>query len=66
MDDLTYYILRTAVRVARDEQIRTLKALRARLATLFPDAPDQRDAAIKTWAEYTVSAHPNGVTRWER
>lgn len=57
MDDLAFDILRAAVRVARDEQIRRLSGLRSRLAQLYPEAPDQCEAAIKAWAQYTQNTY---------
>jgi hypothetical protein len=63
LDELTFEILRAAVRVARDEQIRSLPALRARLARMYPQFPEQIKGAIETWAQYVKQANPNGVSR---
>lgn len=50
MDDLTFEILQAAVRIARNEQIRTIATLRARLTSLYPGQGDQCDVAISEWA----------------
>lgn len=63
MDDLTFEILRAAVRVAKDYQIRRLDGLRARLAQMYPNDEPQREAAIQAWANYTRTANPGGVER---
>jgi hypothetical protein len=65
MDDLTYVILQSAVTVAKEQQIRTLPALRTRLALMYPNAPEQCEAALTAWGEYVRKAHPNGVSRHE-
>lgn len=62
MDDLTFEILRAAVTVVKEHQIRTLPALRTRLALMYPDAPEQREGAITAWVEYTRKANPRGVS----
>ncbi|MYM92635.1 hypothetical protein [Duganella vulcania] len=61
MDDLTFDILRSAVRVAKDEQIGRLDGLRLRLAQMYPDAPIQREQAIIEWANHVRAAHPTGI-----
>lgn len=48
-------VLMTAVRVARDEQIRTVAALKARLSGLFPGQDSAIHEALVTWAEYEKS-----------
>lgn len=55
MDDLTFEILRVAVRIAKDEQIKRLAVLRKRLAQLYPDAAPQRDAAINAWTSQVLA-----------
>ena len=62
MDDLTYEILHAAVTVAKEHQIRTLPALRNRLALMYPNSPEQCEAALTAWSEYVRKAHPNGVS----
>lgn len=45
-------LLMAAVRLARDEQIRTVAALRSRLLGLFPGSEEQVGEALLTWANY--------------
>ena len=47
-------ILRCAVRIARDEQIKKVNALRSRLETMFPASDQDIDMALTTWANMAV------------
>lgn len=51
-------ILQSAVRIARDEQIRTLVRLRQRLNAIFPNEEATIEIALAKWAEYEVAAEP--------
>lgn len=52
MNDQTFEILRTAVNLAKQEQIRSVSALKQRLNSLYDNCSDDVDAAIKFWAAY--------------
>lgn len=54
MHDLTFDILRSAVTLARNEQIDKVGVLRARLEEIFPQWNAEIDAALKLWAEYAA------------
>lgn len=56
MSDETFYILRTAVNVARDRQIGRLATLRSILSGMFPGKDEQISEALSVWATY-ASAH---------
>ena len=47
-------ILMTAVRVARDQQITTLAALKQRLQDIFPGEEDGVEWALSAWRAYEV------------
>lgn len=47
-------ILRTAVTVAKVEQIRRLPTLKARLQQLFPGKENSISEAIQYWADHTA------------
>jgi hypothetical protein len=47
-----FEVLQVAVRVARDQQIKTLLSLRANLGRLFPSRADDIDQAIAYWAAH--------------
>lgn len=64
LDDLTFEILRAAVRVSKDYQIRRLDGLRARLAMMYPNNEPQREATVQAWAQYVRTANSNGVERF--
>jgi hypothetical protein len=64
MDVLVFEILRSAVRMAKEDQIRSLATLRARLALMWPDHAVQREAAITEWAKYTRMANPRGLANY--
>lgn len=51
-------ILQSAVRIARDEQIRTLVRLRQRLNAIFPGEEATIEIALAKWAEYEVATEP--------
>lgn len=53
-----FEVLRTAVREARDRQIKSLKALREHLALLFPSRREDVEQAIAYWA---ASVRRHGV-----
>ncbi len=52
MSNDTFEILRAAVNVARDRQVRRLSTLRALLARMFPGQDAQIDEAIQAWSSY--------------
>lgn len=46
-------MLMAAVNIARHRQVRTLEALRQKLAAAYPEVPkDVVEAALKYWANY--------------
>jgi len=47
-----FEILRAAVTVAKNEQIRTVAKLRARLLELYPGKVDEVKEALVCWANY--------------
>jgi hypothetical protein len=55
-------ILLAAVRIARGDQIRTVKALKARLLQIWPKKPKSIKVALKYWAEYEA-AKPGALRR---
>lgn len=48
----TFAILRDAVLLARDEQIRSIDQLRSRLQQVWPESPDEIQLALQTWGRY--------------
>lgn len=48
-------ILFAAVRIARGDQIRTVKALKARLLAIWPKKPKSINAALEYWANYEAA-----------
>lgn len=48
-------ILFSAVRIARDENVRSLKALQARLLAIWPKKPKSIKAALRIWANHEVA-----------
>jgi nucleoid DNA-binding protein len=48
-------ILFAAVRIARGDQIRTVKALKARLLQIWPKKPKSITVALKYWAKYETA-----------
>ena len=52
MTDKVFEILRSAVNLARDEQIRSLATLKTRLRHFYPGCETEVDEAINAWAEY--------------
>lgn len=48
-------ILFAAVRIARDENVRTLKVLKARLLKLWPKKPKSISVALTYWANYEAT-----------
>ncbi len=51
MSEEAFEILRAAVTLAKNEQIRTVSALRSRLLQIFPGKEAQADEAIQCWAQ---------------
>ena len=58
-----FEILRSAFNMARYEQIRTLPALRTRLAKAFPNEESDVEAAISTWANYSADRRREELDR---
>lgn len=52
MTEETFQILRSAVTIARNEQIRRLSTLREKLAQKFPGQDEQIREALAAWAKY--------------
>lgn len=52
MSDEAFVILKAAVNIARNEQVRRLATLRRKLSALFPGKEDHINEAICTWASY--------------
>ena len=48
-------ILLTAVRIARDENVRNVGALTSRLKTIWPKKPKSICAALTYWANYEAA-----------
>jgi hypothetical protein len=63
LDEFVFEIIRAAVNLARNEQIRSLSTLRVRLATMYPGKDAECDAAIAAWAASIQERHPNGLGR---
>lgn len=57
LSDKGYEILRYAVNIVRNEQIRRLHALRARLLKDFPGEDDNVRAALRYWALREHAVH---------
>lgn len=58
-DDLTedqFEILRSAVTIARGDQVRRLDTLRQRLLSHYPKHEADIDAALRYWANYEVDS----------
>lgn len=55
LTDLQFVILQAAVTLVKNEQIKRLSALRARLRQVFPDKPKNIERALTYWANYLVS-----------
>jgi hypothetical protein len=55
-------VLFAAVRIARGDQVRTVKALKARLLQIWPKKPKSITVALKYWAEYEA-AKPGALRR---
>lgn len=52
LTSIQFQILRTAVNVARDEQIRSVSLLRQKLLVRYPKKPKSIEVAIQFWADY--------------
>ncbi len=52
VSDDTFNILKAAVNIARNEQVRRLATLRAKLSAIFPGKDEQITEAINAWAEH--------------
>lgn len=59
LTDLGYEILRVAVNLGRYESVRTVAALRKRLAEKYPDHDDDIADALHFWAKNTRERHPD-------
>lgn len=57
MTDLTFDILRSAVTLAKNEQIEKVSRLKARLLDIYPNNQSEIDAAIQAWARYATRAY---------
>ncbi len=55
LSEAAFDILRAALRIARDEQIRRLTTLRSRLESAFPGQQADVRAALLYWAGYHKS-----------
>ena len=55
MSDESFEILRTAVNIARDRQIRRLATLRSILSNMFPGKSVQINEALSAWADYAAA-----------
>lgn len=51
LDDLTFEILRSAITVARVENIQSLPELRSRLLDRYPEQENAVEAALAAWAK---------------
>lgn len=54
-------ILFTAVRIARDENVRNVRALTSRLKTIWPNKPKSICAALTYWANYEAAKSRVGL-----
>lgn len=54
--DLVFEILRAAVTLAKNEQVRRRDTLRKSLLELYPRHEAECDAALKTWAGYAATS----------
>lgn len=52
MTDETVEIIRAAVRLAKNEQIKRLSTLRARLLDIYPGKDGAIEEALAAWARY--------------
>lgn len=55
LTDLQLTILMAAVRIARNDNVRTLPALQRKLSVIWPKKPRSIRRALKYWADYEVS-----------
>jgi hypothetical protein len=51
--DQIFLIVRSAVNLAREEEIKSVEALRSRLKENFPGLHDECDTAISAWAKFS-------------
>ncbi len=58
MTEAVFEILRSAVNLARNEQIRNVPALKARLLSFYPGHEDDLNQAIYLWAQYVQVKGP--------
>lgn len=59
--DDQFEMLRTAVTITRNESIRRLAQLRARLNGLYPGRAEDVNAALRFWSKNLQERYPNGV-----
>lgn len=52
LSNSAFEVMRSAVNIARNEQIRTVDALKKRLLDFYPSRETDVDNAISTWARY--------------
>ena len=55
MSEGVFEILRSAVNLAREEQIRNVPALKSRLLRSYPERESEVNEAIFAWAQYVQS-----------
>lgn len=60
LNETGFEILRAAVRIARDGNVKRLEDLRSRLAEIYPDDKAQIEVALSTWAKYAQEHRDNG------
>lgn len=59
MEAITFDIIRSAVNLARFENVRRLDTIRARLKVEYPGQDENIEVAIKYWAEYEAKKPQN-------
>jgi len=57
MSESVFEVLRSAVNLARDEQIRKVARLKVRLLDFYPGREDDVNNAIVAWAQYVQGNH---------
>lgn len=60
MSEESFEIMRCAVNIARNGQVRGLATLRAILKEKFPGQDEQIEEAITAWANYEAGRDSNG------
>lgn len=64
LTEAEFDILRSAVNLARFEQIRSLDRLRQRLLARWPDSELSIERALHFWSASTRARHPEGPPRY--